>query len=123
VLFLFALQVAAQSDCNTATSVCNAVYDENNSPTGTGANSLELPFGSCNASEVSSAWYIFSPQADGLFGFILEPQDNADDYDNDKDDIEDSIEDDDDNYYYNNDNQIDLFTFFNDEYFKDKHDN
>ena len=78
---LCTLQLAAQGDCNTATSVCDAVYDENNSPTGQGINENEIPFGSCNASEVSSAWYVFSPQADGMFGFILQPQVNADDYD------------------------------------------
>jgi gliding motility-associated-like protein len=81
VLFLFALQVAAQSDCNTATSVCNAVYDETNSPGSTGAENFEIPLGSCNTGEFNSAWYIFSPQADGLFGFILQPQNNGDDYD------------------------------------------
>jgi gliding motility-associated-like protein len=81
VLFLFALQVAAQSDCNTATSVCNAIYDENNSPSGEGINTSEIPIGSCNTGEFSSAWYIFSPQSDGMFGFILQPQNTADDYD------------------------------------------
>ena len=75
------LQSRAQSDCNTAISVCNFVYDENDSPAGTG-NTFEVAPGSCQTGgEFNSAWYIFSPQADGQFGFILEPNDQVDDYD------------------------------------------
>jgi gliding motility-associated-like protein len=81
LITLVALNVAAQSDCNTAISVCNFVYDENNSPSGTG-NTFEVAPGSCQTGgEFNSAWYIFSPQADGLFGFVLEPNDQVDDYD------------------------------------------
>lgn len=81
-LLLFAVRAAvAQSDCNTAVSVCNSIYDENNSPAGTGDNFNEMPFNSCNVGgETNSAWYIFSPQSDGMFGFILEPS-AGDDYD------------------------------------------
>ncbi|MFN5619953.1 MAG: gliding motility-associated C-terminal domain-containing protein [Flavobacteriales bacterium] len=80
VLMFAALGVGAQSDCNTAISVCNAIYDENNSPAGTGIVN-DIPLGSCNVGgETNSAWYIFSPQSDGMFGFILEPS-AADDYD------------------------------------------
>ena len=81
LLSLIAVCSIAQSDCNTAISVCNFVYDENNSPSGTG-NTIEVAPGSCQTGgEFNSAWYIFSPQADGQFGFILEPSDQVDDYD------------------------------------------
>jgi gliding motility-associated-like protein len=85
IVLLFSLSVvytvAAQSDCNTATSVCNAIYDENNSPSGQGMNPNEMPLNSCNiGGETNSAWYIFSPQSDGFFGFVLEPS-AGDDYD------------------------------------------
>jgi gliding motility-associated-like protein len=81
LLFNSIVPLIAQGDCITATSVCNAVYDENNSPSGPG-NTLEVAPGSCQTGgEFNSAWYIFSPQADGMFGFILQPNDNANDYD------------------------------------------
>jgi gliding motility-associated-like protein len=75
------LRLWAQSDCNSAVSVCDFVYDENNSPAGTGAV-VEAAPGSCQTGgEFNSAWYIFSPQTDGLFGFVLQPNDLDDDYD------------------------------------------
>jgi gliding motility-associated-like protein len=75
------LRLSAQSDCNSAVSVCDFVYDENNSPAGTGTV-VEAAPGSCQTGgEFNSAWYIFSPQTDGLFGFVLQPNDVADDYD------------------------------------------
>ena len=74
------LKVCAQSDCNTAVSVCDFVYDETNSPSGTGTL-LEAAPGTCQTGgEFNSAWYIFSPQIDGLFGFTLQPN-SGDDYD------------------------------------------
>ena len=75
------LRLHAQSDCNSATSICNFIYDENNSPSGEGILVNEMPLNSCNiGGETNSAWYIFSPQTDGLFGFILQPS-AGDDYD------------------------------------------
>ena len=80
ISFATAVCMTAQSDCSSAVSVCDFVYDENNSPTGTG-NVFEMAPGSCQTGgEFNSAWYIFSPQTDGLFGFILQPNNN-DDYD------------------------------------------
>jgi len=71
----------AQSDCESATSVCNMVYDENDSPSGIG-NVIETGPGSCQTGgEFNSAWYIFSPQTDGVLTFVLEPSDLNDDYD------------------------------------------
>lgn len=78
---LLAVGSVAQSDCISAVSVCDFVYDENNSPAGTGAV-LETSPGSCQTGgEFNSAWYIFSPQSDGSFGFLLQPSDLNDDYD------------------------------------------
>lgn len=78
---MWAAHYSAQSDCNSAISVCDFVYDENNSPSGTGST-IEVAPGSCQTGgEFNSAWYIFSPQSDGLFGFVLQPNDIADDYD------------------------------------------
>jgi gliding motility-associated-like protein len=69
------------SDCNGAVSVCNAVYDEQDSPAGTG-QVFEVAPGTCQTGgEFNSAWYVFSPQADGQLSFILQPNDNDDDYD------------------------------------------
>jgi gliding motility-associated-like protein len=83
VLVTACLHLYAQnnSDCNTAVSVCNAVYDEEDSPAGTG-NVYEVAPGSCQTGgEFNSAWYVFSPQNDGLLSFILQPNDDDDDYD------------------------------------------
>lgn len=68
------------SDCNTALSVCNDFYQENNSPAGTG-NLFETVPGSCNGSEFNSAWYVFTVQENGSLNFILQPNNNNDDYD------------------------------------------
>lgn len=79
---LFSFAVCAQSsDCETAVSVCNNVYQETDSPSGTG-NVFEMAPGTCQTGgEFNSAWYVFSPQSDGAFGFVLEPNGNFDDYD------------------------------------------
>jgi gliding motility-associated-like protein len=74
-------RIFAQSDCESAVSVCNMVYDENDSPSGTG-NVIETGPGSCQTGgEFNSAWYIFSPQSDGALTFSIEPNDLNDDYD------------------------------------------
>ncbi|MFM9985729.1 MAG: gliding motility-associated C-terminal domain-containing protein [Flavobacteriales bacterium] len=72
---------AQNSDCDTAIPVCNETYVEDNSPTGTG-QVFELAPGSCQTSgEFNSAWYVFTVQEAGVLNFILEPNDNDDDYD------------------------------------------
>jgi gliding motility-associated-like protein len=69
------------SDCNTAQSVCQETYTQNNSPAGTG-NVFELAPGSCQtAGEFNSAWYIFTVQEDGVLNFTLGPNSLLDDYD------------------------------------------
>ncbi len=69
------------SDCNSAVSVCNAIYEEQDSPAGTG-QIFEVAPGTCQTGgEFNSAWYVFSPQTDGTLSFILQPNDDDDDYD------------------------------------------
>lgn len=69
------------SDCATALSVCSNIYTEDNSPAGTG-QVFEVGPGSCQTGgEFNSAWYVFSPQTDGLLSFLLEPNNAFDDYD------------------------------------------
>ncbi|HEY8403591.1 MAG TPA: gliding motility-associated C-terminal domain-containing protein [Flavobacteriales bacterium] len=72
---------AQNGDCSTAISVCNSIYQETNSPVGTG-NVYEVAPGSCQTGgEFNSAWYIFTAQEDGPLSFILQPNNNNDDYD------------------------------------------
>jgi gliding motility-associated-like protein len=86
--FLFAFLLVASicfaqnnSDCDDAVSVCDAQYDEQNSPAGTG-QVFEMAPGTCQTGgEFNSAWYVFSPQSDGALSFILEPNGMFDDYD------------------------------------------
>lgn len=77
----FAAFTQNNSDCNTAVSVCSATYEEEDSPAGDG-QVVEVAPGSCQTGgEFNSAWYIFSPQDDGFLSFLLQPNDNDDDYD------------------------------------------
>lgn len=72
---------AQSSDCNTAVSVCSGLYEQSNSPAGTG-NVFEQSPGSCQTfGEFNSAWYVFTVQEDGMLNFILEPNSLMDDYD------------------------------------------
>jgi hypothetical protein len=58
-LLITSAQLIAQSDCSSATSVCNFIYDENDSPAGTG-NTFEVAPGICQTGgEFNSALYIF----------------------------------------------------------------
>lgn len=82
LLIVIGLQLKAQNgDCNTAISVCNNLYEEDNAPMGTG-QVFEMAPGSCQTGgEFNSSWYVFTVQEDGALSFILEPNDNWDDYD------------------------------------------
>ncbi len=83
LLLAFASNACAQgnSDCNTAVSVCNPQYDEENSPAGTG-QVFEMAPGTCQTGgEFNSAWYVFSPQNNGPLSFVLQPNSQIDDYD------------------------------------------
>ncbi len=82
--FLSALSLVCTSqtsDCETASSVCAGLFEQNNSPVGTG-NVFEQAPGSCQTfGEFNSAWYVFTVQEDGNLSFILQPNDDGDDYD------------------------------------------
>lgn len=68
------------SDCNGAVQLCGGVYTEGASPTGTGA--VYEFTGTCNANlETSSLWYTFTVAEAGTISFVLDPADDADDYD------------------------------------------
>jgi gliding motility-associated-like protein len=79
ILMVFAsLQNFSQSDCGSAISLCNDFYQETNS-----SNTIGTPeyVGGCNAAEYASMWYTFTVQQAGSLSFVLNPMDNADDYD------------------------------------------
>ncbi len=81
ICFLWQYSSSQTSDCETASSVCAGLFEQNNSPAGTG-NVFEQAPGSCQTfGEFNSAWYVFTVQEDGDLSFILQPNDNADDYD------------------------------------------
>jgi CHU_C Type IX secretion signal domain len=79
--FLLSICHAQNGDCGTAIPVCDEVYNENNSPSGTG-NVFEQSPNSCQTSgEFNSSWYVFTAQETGPLSFILDPNNNNDDYD------------------------------------------
>lgn len=82
LLFIFHVGSHAQStsDCGGAIQLCGGIYSESTSPTGTG--SVYEFTGTCNANlETSSIWYTFTVAEAGNISFILDPTNNADDYD------------------------------------------
>lgn len=78
ILGLLSLTFFSQNDCGSAISLCNDFYQETNS-----SNTIGTPeyVGGCNASEYASMWYTFTVQQAGNLSFVLNPMDNADDYD------------------------------------------
>lgn len=78
--FFFCLQMGlyAQSDCSSAIQLCNDVYAETNASLSAGAPEY---VGSCNFDEVSSMWYTFTVQTPGDLAFVLNPNNDFDDYD------------------------------------------
>ena len=83
VLCFCAVQGIAQtsiSDCNGAIVLCGDLYTETQASLNSG-NFIEAT-GACNQGlEQSSVWYTFTVQADGNLSFILDPLNDADDYD------------------------------------------
>jgi hypothetical protein len=68
------------SDCNGAIVLCGDLYTETQASFTTG--NVYEPTGACNAGlEQSSVWYTFTVQQDGDLSFILDPLNDADDYD------------------------------------------
>ena len=82
-LILLTSQAIAQTstgDCEGAIPLCGGVYTEETSPPGTG-NVLE-PTGICNNNaETMSLWYTFTVQQAGELSFVLNPNNELDDYD------------------------------------------
>ncbi|MEL6656857.1 MAG: gliding motility-associated C-terminal domain-containing protein [Bacteroidota bacterium] len=69
-------------DCIGAIPVCQDLYTEEESPTGTGNVPNEIiPGETCTAGEINSIWYVFTANEDGLLGFIITPNNLDDDYD------------------------------------------
>ncbi len=69
------------ADCFGAIPVCEDEYSETAAPQGSGSFPGEFSPGSCNASETNAYWYSFTVQEDGNLSFIIEPNNNNDDYD------------------------------------------
>ncbi len=83
ILCLFAVQGISQtsiSDCEGAIVLCGDLYTETQASFTTG--NVYEPTGACNQGlEQSSVWYTFTVQSDGNLSFILDPLNDADDYD------------------------------------------
>lgn len=68
------------SDCEGAIVLCDDFYSEENASLNTG--SFYEFTGTCNLNvEVSSVWYTFTVQEDGLLSFVITPNNLNDDYD------------------------------------------
>ena len=74
-------QNASSSDCIGAIPICQPIYQENQSPFGTG-NVADINGNiNCNVEEVATTWYIFTVNETGKFGFEITPNAPFDDYD------------------------------------------
>lgn len=74
------LHAQSTSDCAGAIPLCGGIYTELAAPLGSG-NVYEFT-GICNANnETSSLWYTFTVQDPGNLSFVLDPANDADDYD------------------------------------------
>lgn len=61
-----------EQDCFGAVLVCNVSYSQANSYTGVGSvNELNTNFTCLSTREKNSVWYVFSPQANGDFSFLI----------------------------------------------------
>jgi hypothetical protein len=72
----------AEQDCFNAIPVCNGVYSQTNSYTGTGTIGDEIPNGAaCLPEEKNDVWYIFTVRTSGNLSFEITPIDPDNDYD------------------------------------------
>lgn len=69
------------ADCLGAITVCQDIYSETSAPIGVGQYGYELNGSYCNDYEVNSTWYTFTVQETGLLRFVLDPNNDYDDYD------------------------------------------
>jgi hypothetical protein len=80
-------QQPTDQDCLGAITVCQSVYTQANSYSGTGNYPNEIPHpGSCptnclNSGEKNDVWYIFTVNTGGNLGFKITPNSMSDDYD------------------------------------------
>ena len=80
-------QTPTDQDCLGAITVCQSVYTQANSYSGTGNYPNEIPHpGSCptnclNSGEKNDVWYIFTVNTGGNLGFQITPNSPSDDYD------------------------------------------
>lgn len=75
-------QVPTDQDCLGAIPICQPVYHEDSSYTGSGNYTNEIDtLISCLANEDNSVWYIFTAQTSGMLSFIITPEDTLDDWD------------------------------------------
>ena len=80
-------QEPTDQDCLGAITVCQSIYTQSNSYSGTGNYPNEIPTsgacpGNCLSSgEKNDVWYIFTVNSGGNLGFKITPNDLGDDYD------------------------------------------
>jgi len=80
-------QTPTDQDCLGAITVCQSVYSQSNSYSGTGNYPNEIPTtGSCpgnclSSGEKNDVWYIFTVNTGGNLGFTITPNSQSDDYD------------------------------------------
>ena len=75
-------QVPTIQDCLGAIPVCQQIYIETVSPSGTGNYPNEINgLNSCTDGEINSVWYVFTANEDGNLGFVITPNNLNDDYD------------------------------------------
>ena len=76
-------QVPTVQDCDGAIPVCQNVYSEANSYTGTGnyPNEINGATSCLGGGEVNDVWYTFTVQTSGNLCFTITPNTSADDYD------------------------------------------
>lgn len=84
-------QTPTVQDCLGAIPVCQDIYIEENTYTGTGnyPNEIYTPPGSCSGycpnscldGEQNSVWYVFTVQQSGNLRLTIDPEVNSDDYD------------------------------------------
>lgn len=90
IFFSFAIQqyiwpqTPTVQDCSGAIPICQDLYHENNSFSGTGNFADEINYPQSCTYESNSVWYTFQAQTSGNFSFIITPNNTSglgDDYD------------------------------------------
>ncbi|MEO0471016.1 MAG: hypothetical protein AAF206_15420, partial [Bacteroidota bacterium] len=72
-----------EQDCINALPVCQSIFTQQNSYQGEGQDPNEISSNiSClGAGELNDVWYIFTVQTTGMLSFVINPNNNFDDYD------------------------------------------